>query len=521
MAELSVSGVGGVVLPVEPLAPPAGFPVLEVRGVSMRFPGVLALDGVSVDVLPGEVHCWIGENGAGKSTLIKILAGATSPDSGSISVGGVAVAVSSPHVAQQLGLSFIFQELSVVNGLSVADNILLGNELARGPLVRSRASVDRAGELLTRIGFGYLEPGRRVGRLSTAEKQAVMVARALHLDAQVIFMDETTASLDRDEAVRLFSVIESLKAEGRSIVFVSHRLKEVDQIADRVTVFKDGRVVGTYRAGQVSVHDMVRLMVGRDIEQAFPAKDRVFGPVVMEARDACTSRVRGVSLPIRSGQIIGIAGLVGSGRTELLRALFGLDPLTGGQVLVDGQARRFRNCRDAIKLGIGLVPEDRRGQGIIALRSVEDNITLTWAQGARSRTWRRDGAILARGFVASLRIRTPSIAKQMGLLSGGNQQKGVVARWLAVAPRVLLLDEPTKGIDVGAKAEMYQLIDQLAREGMAVVIVSSDLPELLGLTDQIGVMREGRFMGMVEGDCTEETVMGMAMGHVRKGGQAA
>ena len=521
MAEFAVSGVVGGFLPAGPLALPAGGSVLWVDGVSMRFPGVLALDGVSVDVVRGEVQCWIGENGAGKSTLIKILAGALSPDSGSVAVGGVDVVVSSPHVAQGLGLSFIFQELSVVNGLSVADNILLGNEIARGPVVRRGESADRARELLSRIGFGYLDPGRRVGRLSTAEKQAVMVARALHLDAQVIFMDETTASLDRDEAVRLFAVIESLKAEGRSIVFVSHRLNEVQQIADRVTVFKDGRVVGTYRSGEVSVQDMVRLMVGRDIEHAFPVKDRVFGPVVMDVREVSTAQVRGVSLPVRSGRIVGIAGLVGSGRTEVLRALFGLDPLTGGQVLVDGRECRFRTCRDAIRAGVGLVPEDRRGQGIIALRSVEENITLTWAMGSHPRSWRRDGAALARGFVASLRIRTPSIAKQMGLLSGGNQQKGVVARWLAVAPRVLLLDEPTKGIDVGAKAEMYQLIDQLAREGMAVVIVSSDLPELLGLADEIAVMREGRFMGTVGGDCTEEEVMALAMGHAGGEGRAA
>ncbi|MFZ0322583.1 MAG: ATP-binding cassette domain-containing protein, partial [Actinomycetes bacterium] len=220
------------------------------------------------------------------------------------------------------------------------------------------------------------------------------------------------------------------------------------------------------------------------------------------------------------GKIVGIAGLVGSGRTELLRALFGLDPITGGHLLIDGRERRFRNCRDAIRSGVGLVPEDRRGQGIIALRSVEDNITLTWAMRSRGRAWKRDSAVLARGFVASLRIRTPNIAKQMGLLSGGNQQKGVVAKWLAVAPRVLLLDEPTKGIDVGAKAEMYQLIDRLAREGMAVVIVSSDLPELLGLADEIGVMREGRFMGMVDGEVSEESVMRLAMGHVQRGGQS-
>jgi ABC-type sugar transport system ATPase subunit len=492
---------------------PLQSPVLAVRGMSKKYPGVLALNDVSVDVMPGEVHCWIGENGAGKSTLIKILAGATAPDTGEVAVGGTVSDLSSPHISQSKGLSFIFQELSVVNGLSVADNILLGNELATGPLVRTKASEERASALLTRIGFGYLNPQRRVGRLTTAEKQAVMVARALNLNAQVIFMDETTASLDRDETQRLFMVIESLKAEGRSIVFVSHRLNEIKRLADRVTVFKDGSVVGTYPGSALTTHDMVRLMVGRDIEHAFPTKDRAFGDVVIEARGVATSRVRDVNISVRRGQIIGVAGLVGSGRTEVLRALFGLDALTIGEVLLDGKPVRFRSCRDAIRAGIGLVPEDRRGQGIMAMRSVEENITLTWALSGATRSWRRQSAGIAREFVNSLRIRTPSISKQMGLLSGGNQQKGVVARWLAVKPRVLLLDEPTKGIDVGAKAEMYQLIDELAREGMAVVVVSSDLPELLGLADSIAVMREGRFAGLLEGDTTEEAIMRLAMGH--------
>jgi len=489
-------------------------PILEVQSVSKRYPGVLALDEVNLAVFPGEVHCWIGENGAGKSTLIKILAGAASSDSGTILVSGRIVNLTSPHVAQQKGLSFIFQELSVVNGLSVADNILLGNEISNGTAIRVKASEMRAKELLTRIGFGYLNPSRKVSGLSTAEKQAVMVARALNLDARVIFMDETTASLDRDETVQLFSVIQSLKSEGRSIVFVSHRLQEVKHIADTVTVFKDGRVVGTYATNDVSVSEMVRLMVGRDIEHAFPAKDREFGEVLMQATSLSSAKVRDVQLCVRSGKIIGVAGLVGSGRTELLRVLFGLDPVTVGELEIVGQSRRLRNCREAMGLGIGLVPEDRRGQGIVGMRSVEENITLTWTLQNRHRSWKRDSVKLARNFVESLRIRTPSIGKQMELLSGGNQQKGIVARWLAVRPRILLLDEPTKGIDVGAKAEMYQLIDKLAREGMAVVVVSSDLPELLGLADEIAVMREGQFMGILPGSCSEEEVMRLAMGHI-------
>ncbi|MEI6867983.1 MAG: sugar ABC transporter ATP-binding protein [Actinomycetes bacterium] len=490
-------------------------PFLQVVEISKMFPGVQALDAVNVDIFPGEVHCWIGENGAGKSTLVKILAGSMTPSSGQIRISDEIQDISSPHHAQQLGLSFIFQELSVVNGLSVADNILLGNELSRGPLVLPKASFVRAKELLMRIGFGSLDPNRKVGQLSTAEKQAVMVARALNIDAKVIFMDETTSTLDRDEVENLFSVIRTLKSEGRSIVFISHRLNEVEKIADRITIFKDGGIVGTYNSGELSINGMIRKMVGRDIEHTFPTKNRTFGKSVLEVKNISTAKISDVNLAFQSGKITGIAGLVGSGRTELMSALFGLDRLTAGSISMGGELQRFRNCRDAIRVGIGLVPEDRRGQGIIGLRSVEENISITWAIGKPLRSWKRDSVVLAKKFISGLSIKTPSMGKQVGQLSGGNQQKCVVARWLAVAPGILLLDEPTRGIDVGAKAEMYQIIDQLAREGMAVVIVSSDLPELLGLADEIAVMREGLFMGMLGGDSSEEEVMSLAMGEVK------
>ena len=500
---------------VELSVPPEPRPLLlEVANISKSFPGVRALDDVSVTVNRGEVHCWIGENGAGKSTLVKILAGAQSPDSGKLRIAGVDTTLSSPHVAQSQGLSFIFQELSVVNGLSVADNILLGNEISRAAQVRSRASRARARELLSRIGFGYLDPRRRVGRLTIAEKQAVMVARALNIDAQIIFMDETTASLDRDEVDKLFEVVTTLKSEGRSVVFVSHRLSEVEQIADRITVFKDGRVVGTYASGEISVDEMVRLMVGRDIDQAFPRRDRPRGALVMEAKSLSTDHIRGVELSLHEGEIIGVAGLVGSGRTELLRCLFGIDAVRSGELIFDGKSRRFRNCRQAIGLGIGLVPGDRLSQGIVGLRSVEENITLTWTLGRHELGWKKKSKLIAQKYVDELRIATPNISKKIGFLSGGNQQKGIVARWLAVRPRVLLLDEPTKGIDVGAKSEMYRLIDKLAREGMAVVMVSSDLPELMGLANEICVMREGEFAGRLPGHCAEEEVMSLAMGHI-------
>lgn len=514
MAERAVPGVNDRGLPTGHIVSPEGAPVIEVIGVSKAFPSVRALDAVSVDVRSGEIHCWVGENGAGKSTLIKILAGAQRPDAGAIRIRGREVELSTPAEAMHEGLSFILQELSVVDGLSIADNIMLGNELHRGPSVLRSASSVRAVEMLARIGFDHLEPDRIVSELSTAEKQAVMIARALNLDASVIFLDETTATLDSDEVRRLFDVMRKLRDDGKSVVFVTHRLQEVLEVADRVTVFKDGTTVSTLLRDEITIETMVRNMVGREISQMFPAKARTHGDVVLSARDLATVGVHGIDLDIRAGEVLGISGLVGSGRTELLRALFGLDRVRRGVLRIDGQMVDLRSPRAAISLGIALVPEDRRSQGIIALRSVEENLTLTWTQTAGWRNWHKRAVELSQTMVEELSVRTPSPRQQIGLLSGGNQQKVVVARWLAVRPRVLLLDEPTRGIDVGTKSEIYRLIDQLARDGLAVVVVSSDLLEILGLADRIAVMRDGTIAGELPGDTTEEEdVVLLAMSH--------
>jgi ABC-type sugar transport system ATPase subunit len=513
MAERSVPGVNNRGFPAGRIALPEDSSVIEVLELSKAFPGVRALDSVSVDVRAGEIHCWVGENGAGKSTLIKILAGAQKPDAGCIRIGGREIELSEPTDAMHEGLSFIFQELSVVDGLSIADNIMLGNEFHRGPTVLRSASSFRAAEMLARIGFDHLEPSRMVGELSTAEKQAVMIARALNLDANVIFLDETTATLDSGEVQRLFDVMRKLRDDGKSVVFVTHRLQEVIEVADRVTVFKDGTTVSTLSGSDIKVETMVRSMVGREISSLFPAKGRAPGDVILSAQDVATVGVHGINLKIRAGEVLGISGLVGSGRTELLRSLFGVDRVRRGSLRIDGKEVVVASPRAAISLGIALVPEDRRSQGIIALRSVEENLTLTWAQTAGWRNWRKRAVKLAQRMVEELSIRTPSIRQQMGLLSGGNQQKVIVARWLAARPRVLLLDEPTRGIDVGAKSEIYRLIDQLARDGLAVVVVSSDLLEILGLADRIAVMRDGTIAGELPGDSTEGDVVLLAMTH--------
>lgn len=491
--------------PPEPL-------LLEVNSVSKSFPGVQALMNVNVDVKYGECHSWIGENGAGKSTLIKILSGSQFSDTGQFKMNGLPVRISSPHVAHGLGLSFIFQELSVVNGLTVADNIFLGNESRSFLSMKRKKSELRAQKILDRIGFGHVDPSTYVVELSTAEKQAVMVARALSIEAKVIFMDEVTATLNKIEVDKIFKLIEVLKKEGRSTVFVSHRLDEIAKISDRVTIFKDGHVVGTYLAGDLSVDKMVRLMIGRDLKHIFPNKDRSSGKTLFKIRDLCTDSIKHVTFDINPGKIIGVGGLVGSGRTELLNALFGVDLITSGSISLDNEIIKFKNCRDAIERGIGMVPEDRRGQGIIALRSVRDNISITWSLQRRTGNWVAKAREVTQKFVLALNIRTSNIEKQIGLLSGGNQQKAILARWLAVTPKVLLLDEPTRGVDVGAKSEIYEIIDDLARNGMAIVLVSSELPELLGLSDDIIVMSEGNFMGTLPGSSTEEEVMKLAIG---------
>ena len=309
-----------------------------------------------------------------------------------------------------------------------------------------------------------------------------------------------------------------LRDEGRSVVFVSHRLDEIKEIADRVTVFKDGRRVVTRDACEIDTGEMVRLMVGRELARAFPVKDRTRGDAVLEATALKSARLGHLDMTLHFGEVVGIAGLVGSGRTEVLRALFGLDQITGGELKMKGKPAHWRNCREAIAARIALVPEDRRGQGIVALRSVEENMMLTWAGRFSGRSWRKESGKFARNFAKDLRIKTPSIGQRIGLLSGRNQQKVVVARWLAVGPQVLLLDEPTKGIDVGAKSEIYRLIDSLARQGLAVALVSSELSELLGLCDRIVVMHERRSVGELAGDCTEEDVIGMAMAPVKDNG---
>lgn len=497
-----------VTQPPDQLAPT---PLVSLRGISKRFPGVVALDRVNFDVHRGEVHGVIGENGAGKSTFVKILAGAEHPDEGAILLKGQPVEVANPFHAQQLGLSFIFQELNVVDALSVSENISLGQEPHNGPFFDSKSAIIDAERLLEEIGFGDVNPRATVGSLSVAQKQAVMIARALNLEADVIVMDEPTSSLDVDEVRDLFAVMDKLRSEGKGIIFISHKMAEIKAITDRVTVLKDGVHVATCNTADTSSQELVNMMVGRKVNHMFPTKDRPVGDIVLNVENLRNDRLRDVSLQLRQGEILAVSGLIGAGRTELLRALFGADKLVGGTITLNGKRISLRSPRDAILEGICLVPEDRRSEGIVPRQSVESNLLLAWSQFTSARRLNGDAKTTAETLVNSLRIKTPSLEQLIAYLSGGNQQKVVVGKWLAMQTNVLLLDEPTRGIDVGAKVEMYTLIDQLARDGLAIIFVSSELPEVLGLADRILVMREGRIVGELDGHATEEEVMTLSM----------
>jgi len=488
-------------------------PLIRARGLSKSFPGVRALRGVDFDLRPGEVHCLIGENGAGKSTLVKILAGVQPPDAGTVEIEGRPVTFSGPLAAQEAGIACIFQELNVVGGLTVAENIMLGAEPGRLGMVDRRANEARARALLDSVGFPELEASRFCAELSPAEKQAVMIAKALRQNARVIIMDEPSSPLEELEVRRLYEVIGRLKAAGRGIVYVSHKMREIAELGDRITVFKDGARVATLARGEADAAELVRLMVGRQLDELFPPKDRTPGPPLLEVRGLTGPVVRDVGFTLHEGEILGIAGLVGAGRTELLRTLFGADERRAGTVTLAGRPVPPNAVPAAIEAGLALVPEERRTQGIVPVLSVADNASFVWDEypGRRAGTQTRRAAV--ESIVRTLDVRTPSLDQRIGALSGGNQQKVVFGKWLTLETRVLLLDEPTRGIDIGAKREIYRIIADLARRGLGIVLVSSELPELLGLVDRLLVLSHGAIVGELPGSAGEEEVIVLSMLH--------
>ncbi|WP_418276340.1 sugar ABC transporter ATP-binding protein [Isoptericola jiangsuensis] len=476
--------------------PPA--PLLQMQGIVKHFPGAKALDGVDLDVLPGEVHCLLGQNGAGKSTLIKVLAGAHQPTAGTILLDGQQIQFPHPDAALEHGVATMYQELDVVDGLTVAENIYLGHELDRVGFTRRRDVACRTREVMERLGHPEIAPHREVATLSAAGKQVVSMARALSREARVIVMDEPSAVLDSGEVDNLFRVVEELTAQGIAIIYISHRLDEIRRIGDRITVLKDGVTVGrNLPVASTPTKELIRLMTGKNVEYSFPVRPGV-------AEDAPTRLVvdglglsgtfEDVSLTVRAGEIVGLAGLVGSGRSEILETIYGARRATAGTVSLDGTDLRHGSVSRAVGAGIGLAPEERKSQGLVLDEPVYRNITLsTFARMARG-GWLDERAERAAAAeqAAALDLRPLDVDRAIRTLSGGNQQKAMLARWLVHGCEVLLLDEPTRGVDVGARSEIYALVRRLADAGTAVLVVSSEIPEVLGLADRVLVISEGR-----------------------------
>ncbi|MBW8485646.1 sugar ABC transporter ATP-binding protein [Actinomadura sp. PM05-2] len=477
------------------------------------FPGVVALDGVDFDLRPGEVHVLLGENGAGKSTLIKTLSGAHRPDAGTIEVDGEPVEIRSAEDAARLGIATIYQEFNLVPELTVAENLFLGRPPRRFGLVDRRRMDADAAALLERVGVDA-RPGQRMGDLGIARAQMVEIARALSLDARVLIMDEPTAVLTTGEVDRLFEIVAGLRDQGVAVVFITHHLEEIPRIGDRVTVLRDGASVGEVPAGTPE-DELVRLMVGRSIEQQYPRERTEPGDVLLDVRDLGRAGVfDGVSFQVRAGEVVGLAGLVGAGRTEVARAVFGADPYDTGTVTVAGTRLRGGDVAAALGAGLGLVPEDRKGQGLVLGADVRENLGLvTLGRATRAGLVDRKGQEeRAAGMAERLNVRMSGLRQEAGTLSGGNQQKVVIGKWLLAGARVLVLDEPTRGVDVGAKVEIYRLVNDLTASGHAVLMISSDLPEVLGMSDRVLVMARGRLAGeLAAGEATQDSVMALAV----------
>jgi len=490
-------------------------PVLELVGIEKSFPGVHALRGVDLDVRPGEIHCLVGENGAGKSTLIKILAGVHQADSGEVRVLGTARHFAKPIEAQEAGLSFVFQELNVVEHLSVADNMSLGLEGSRFRWDRAQAhrlAVQHLGDLGVDI-----EPSVPMQRLRPAERQLVMIAKALSTSAKAIVMDEPTAALTETEIERLFEIVRRLRSSGVAVLYVSHRLEEVFALADRITVMRDGQRVATHPVDELDRSKVVSLMVGRALDNIYehPVRTPTDEALRLEGVSGAGGRVTNVDLVVHAGEVVGLSGIVGSGRTELARLVFGAERLGSGRMFLWGKPYQPAGPAEAIRRGVGLVPEERRTQGIVGVLTVRENISMA-AAGRVSRLGlvnRGADRMLAENYRERLNIRTPGVEQAIRLLSGGNQQKAVIAKWLATEARVLLLDEPTRGVDVGAKAEIFHLVNQLAAAGNAILMISSELEEIVAFCDRVAVMRDGTLVRTLAGaEINRERVMHLATG---------
>jgi ribose transport system ATP-binding protein len=488
-------------------------PLLAMKGIRKAFPGVVAVSSASFELQPGEIHALVGENGAGKSTLIKILTGVHRADSGKVILIGSEVIFSSPLAARRAGIAAIYQEFTLVPTLTVAANLFLGRERTRRGLIDSRREYQQANEWFKKLGV-VIDPDVLVHDLNVAQQQLVEIARALATDARILVMDEPTAALTPNEVEKLFVLLHELAARDIGIIFISHRLDEVFKIADRVTIMRDGQTITTAKAAELNRNQLIELMVGRPLESEFPKLPAAFGDICLEVHDLSGGKVRSVSFQVKRGEVLGMAGLMGAGRTEVARLIFGADPKTSGEIRVDGKDANIKSPREAIANGICLLTEDRKSQGLVLGATAKDNFALpnleSWSHvGFIDET--QESKRFAR-HVNDLNIRIAGPEQLAEELSGGNQQKLLVARWLETNSQVIVFDEPTRGIDVGAKHEMYLLINDLAAKGKAIIVISSELPELLGICDRIMVMREGRIAGEISNvrTATQTDIMALA-----------
>lgn len=491
-------------------------PLLQMLGISKTFPGVRALDSVDFELYPGEIHALVGENGAGKSTLIKILSGALPADEGRIVLRGSEVTFRNPREALDNGIATINQELMLVPQLSIAENILLGRlPHKRLGLVDREAMQSYARQSLSMLGL-ELDPDTPIGALSVAEQQAAEIAKALSRQAEIIVMDEPTSALAGREIDNLLNYIERLRSQGQAIILITHKLDEAFRVADRITVLRDGHRIGTVVTKDASPDKVINMMVGRSVESVFVREDSEIGEPILEVRDLTRQgKFNDVSFTLRRGEVLGLSGLVGAGRTDVVRAIFGADPIDSGEIWINGKRVESLTLAKRIEAGLGLVPEDRKRDGLVLGMTVGDNLTLAvlnrlakWGLRKRAKEQK-----VAADLVSDLSIRTPSLGTEVITLSGGNQQKVVVGKWLATQSRILVLDEPTRGIDIGAKAEVHALIQRLAQQGVAILLVSSELIEVMSVSDRILVMHEGRITGEFSyGEATEEQIMACATG---------
>ncbi len=488
---------------------------LKAADINKEFPGVKALKNVSFEVLKGEILALVGENGAGKSTLMKILCGEVHADSGSISIEGEIVKISDIQTSQKLGISIIYQELNSVENITVAANIFLSREKRKGPFFDRASTESEAKKLLDVVGL-KVDSGTIMGTLSTAQKQMVEVAKALSIESKLIIMDEPTSSLTENETNRLFEIIHKLKDQGKTIIFISHRLNEVIELADRVMVMRDGELVSILNdKSDINEDTIIKLMVGREIKTIFVKKKVELGGIALEVRGLSTAGfLKDISFSVRKGEILGFAGLVGAGRSEVMRALFGIDKRTGGQIFIDGEQVNIASAPDALRYGIGFLPEDRKEQALILGMTVRENTTLSALKRFRKRLIvdKRKEASATDVYIERLDIKTPGREQTVMNLSGGNQQKVVIGKWLITQPKILILDEPTRGIDVKSKKEIHALMTELAEQGLAIIMISSEMQEVLAMSDRIIVMHEGRITTEIEaGQATQQKIMKYAV----------